>query len=72
MDGLFVVSGMIGAFGCLWYVWRHRIGRLARGVAAAGARYNELNGQGVPPQISPAPLTPVEAENVDPGPLDGS
>lgn len=72
MAGLIVVAGVIGVFGCLWYVWRHRTGTLARGIAAAGARYNELNGQGVPPQISPAPFTPVEQKNADPGRLNES
>jgi hypothetical protein len=53
MAGVVLIAGVVLVVGLLWYVWRHRTGKLARGVGAAGVRYNELYGQGGPPQIVP-------------------
>ena len=53
MTGVVVMVGVLVVVGVLWYVWRHRSGVLAKGVGAAGARYNELYGQGGPPRIQP-------------------
>lgn len=53
MAGLIVATAMLGVVGLLGYVWKHRTGVMARGIGAAGAKYNELYGQGGPPQIPP-------------------
>ncbi|WP_420120814.1 hypothetical protein [Nakamurella sp.] len=37
--------------GALGYLWRHRDGRLARGVAEASVTYNMLNGQAAEPTM---------------------
>ncbi|ACV76569.1 hypothetical protein [Nakamurella multipartita] len=52
MTGLIVLAALLLVVGLLWYLWRHRTGSLARGIAAAGATYNEFNGQGRPPEMS--------------------
>jgi hypothetical protein len=41
---------MLAVFGVLADIWKHRTGKLARGIGAAGAEYNDLYGQGGPPQ----------------------
>lgn len=41
----------IGLIVAAVYLMRHRSSRLTRGVAAASATYNELYGQGRPPQV---------------------
>ena len=47
--GLLVFLGVIvSVIALIRYVWTHRDGALARGISAAGGRYNELNGQGRP------------------------
>ena len=53
MTGVVVIAGILVVNCLLWYIWKHRTGAMARGVGAAGARYNELYGQGRPPQIPP-------------------
>ena len=55
MTGLVVLAGILLVSGLLWYVWKNRTGRLARGIGAAGTKYNELYGQGGPPQMPPPP-----------------
>lgn len=62
MDGFVLVAVLFCVAGALWYVWKHRTGRAARAIGAAGARYNELNGQGGPPRMLP----PAVAGSVDP------
>ena len=52
MTGLIVLAALLLVVGPLWYLGRHRTGPLARGIAAAGATYNEFNGQGRPPEMS--------------------
>ena len=60
--------GVILVVSCLlWFIWRHRTGILARGVGAAGARYNELYGQGGPPQIPPPSSHGFSLSNEDGG-----
>ena len=64
MDGglvlfLLVMAGVVVALAMLW---KHRQGRIARGIGAAGAAYNEFNGQGRPPVIAP----PGPAEDTRP------
>lgn len=51
MTGLIVIAALLSVMGLLWYIWRHRTGAAARGIAAAGIRYNELSGQGRPPEM---------------------
>ena len=53
MTGLLVAAAILGVIGLLGYVWSHRTGTVARAIGAAGAEYNELYGQGRPPQIPP-------------------
>jgi hypothetical protein len=76
MAGVVLIAGVVLVVGLLWYVWRHRTGKLARGVGAAGVRYNELYGQGGPPQIVPpaahGTLAPDEGDSSKGGTIDGS
>ena len=53
MTSVVVIAGILLVICVLWYIWSHRTGTLARGIGAAGARYNELYGQGRPPRIPP-------------------
>ncbi len=53
MTGLVVAAAILGVVGLLAYVWKHRTGTVARGIGATGVKYNELYGQGRPPQIPP-------------------
>lgn len=69
MTELIIVVVLCGVAGCLWYLWRHKTGTAARGIAAAGVRYNELNGQGRPPEISSTASHPsTDGNDVDPDP----
>lgn len=52
--GLITLAALAGVGGLLRYVWRHRSGTIARGLGAAGARHNELYGQGRPPEMPPS------------------
>ncbi|MEO5834509.1 MAG: hypothetical protein ABIR83_14215 [Nakamurella sp.] len=52
MTGLIIfIVAMVAVAGALGFVWRHRTGKLAPGIGAAGAAYNEFNGQGALPTI---------------------
>ncbi len=68
MDGglvIFIIV-MTALVGLTWYVWKHKRGVLARGIGAAGARYNELTGQGTLPTIT-APISqpPIRGDDTD-------
>lgn len=54
MTALIMIAALLSVMGLLLYVWRHRTGAAARGIAAAGIKYNELYGQGRPPEIPSA------------------
>lgn len=54
-------AGLVVA-GVLRYMWRHRNGRLARGVADAAVTYNVLHGQAPPPTI-PRPAVHDSSED---------
>lgn len=41
-----VILVVICMAGLLWLAWRYRTGVVARGIGAAGARYNEFSGLG--------------------------
>lgn len=60
MIALTVAAALLVVLGVLAYIWRHRTGKAARGIAAAGITYNELYGQGRPPEMPSAasPTTP--------------
>ena len=66
MTGAIVIVGILVVICLLWYIWSHQTGALARGVGAAGARYNELYGQGQPPLIPP-PAAHGSSESGDGG-----
>jgi hypothetical protein len=51
VTGLIVVAALVGVVALLLFVWRHQTGTAARGIAAAGIRYNEIHGQGRPPEM---------------------
>jgi len=50
-SGLSAILVLVAVVAVLTYAWKHRTGRLARGVGSAGAAYNELYGQGRPPEV---------------------
>ncbi len=63
MTGLIVIAALLSVLGLLLYAWRHRTGAAARGIAAAGLKYNELYGQGRTPEIpSAASQTTAEGD----------
>jgi len=63
LTGLITIGALLGVMGLLWYVWRHRAGTAARGIGAAGSRYNELYGQGRPLEMpSAASQTTAEGD----------
>lgn len=53
MNAVLVGAGL-AVVAALRYLWRHRHGRLARGVADAAVTYNVLHGQ-APPPTTPRP-----------------
>lgn len=63
MISLAVAGAILGVVGLLGYVWKHRTGTIARGIGAAGAKYNELYGQGAPPQLPPPAVHSLAKRN---------
>lgn len=48
-----VIAALALLGGALWFIWRNRGGRAARGVAAMGTRYNEYLGLGGRHEVPP-------------------
>ena len=66
MDGLVIfLVVMAVVVGALWYLFKNRRGAAARGIGAAGSRYNEFYGFG-DSQGSTCQPTPGDGPTEDP------
>lgn len=54
---LIIVAVVLLIGGLVWLAWAHRSGAVARGVAAAGTRYNGFFGLGAGPNAPAAPTS---------------
>ena len=64
---IIIIAVILGVVSLFYYLWKHRAGRLARGIGAAGSEYNMLYGQGAAPEIPPPAVRATPTRPTGPG-----